>query len=254
MIRRPPRSTLSSSSAASDVYKRQLLFGVVGIAFCKELTDKIWLPCFENANFSNEKTESLLEPERNTSNTEASDDEYIQMDDANDTVDEATKPTRQKKKPKSLGIIFALMVGLAGGTVLVPAHYVPDKYAGLAFVPSQGIGAGIFAIIVPVIYFASTGELTKMGVADLKLGSCFLPGLLSGLVWNIGNIASIWAIPRLGYSVAYPILQCALLFSALWGVFVFKEITRAKTYTILFVSGVILLGGAAVLSISVKNN
>src|SRR5664280_3910754 len=26
MIRRPPRSTLSSSSAASDVYKRQLVF------------------------------------------------------------------------------------------------------------------------------------------------------------------------------------------------------------------------------------
>eukprot|EP00658_Telonema_sp_P-2_P023983 TRINITY_DN19620_c0_g1_i2.p1 TRINITY_DN19620_c0_g1~~TRINITY_DN19620_c0_g1_i2.p1 ORF type:complete len:133 (+),score=26.26 TRINITY_DN19620_c0_g1_i2:111-509(+) len=31
MIRRPPRSTLSSSSAASDVYKRQLV-GLVGIA------------------------------------------------------------------------------------------------------------------------------------------------------------------------------------------------------------------------------
>src|SRR5665648_217644 len=28
MIRRPPRSTLSSSSAASDVYKRQLLVNV----------------------------------------------------------------------------------------------------------------------------------------------------------------------------------------------------------------------------------
>src|SRR5674536_259455 len=28
MIRRPPRSTLSSSSAASDVYKRQVLHGV----------------------------------------------------------------------------------------------------------------------------------------------------------------------------------------------------------------------------------
>src|SRR5664279_914702 len=28
MIRRPPRSTLSSSSAASDVYKRQLFGGV----------------------------------------------------------------------------------------------------------------------------------------------------------------------------------------------------------------------------------
>eukprot|EP00658_Telonema_sp_P-2_P074802 TRINITY_DN6409_c0_g1_i1.p3 TRINITY_DN6409_c0_g1~~TRINITY_DN6409_c0_g1_i1.p3 ORF type:complete len:114 (+),score=23.75 TRINITY_DN6409_c0_g1_i1:124-465(+) len=29
MIRRPPRSTLSSSSAASDVYKRQVVLGVV---------------------------------------------------------------------------------------------------------------------------------------------------------------------------------------------------------------------------------
>eukprot|EP00658_Telonema_sp_P-2_P086052 TRINITY_DN995_c0_g3_i3.p1 TRINITY_DN995_c0_g3~~TRINITY_DN995_c0_g3_i3.p1 ORF type:complete len:173 (+),score=56.27 TRINITY_DN995_c0_g3_i3:116-634(+) len=28
MIRRPPRSTLSSSSAASDVYKRQILYGL----------------------------------------------------------------------------------------------------------------------------------------------------------------------------------------------------------------------------------
>src|SRR5665648_1290774 len=28
MIRRPPRSTLSSSSAASDVYKRQILNGI----------------------------------------------------------------------------------------------------------------------------------------------------------------------------------------------------------------------------------
>src|SRR5664279_726533 len=30
MIRRPPRSTLSSSSAASDVYKRQLLYATAG--------------------------------------------------------------------------------------------------------------------------------------------------------------------------------------------------------------------------------
>ena len=31
MIRRPPRSTLSSSSAASDVYKRQSFFCLVGV-------------------------------------------------------------------------------------------------------------------------------------------------------------------------------------------------------------------------------
>ena len=31
MIRRPPRSTLDRSSAASDVYKRQVLYGVQGL-------------------------------------------------------------------------------------------------------------------------------------------------------------------------------------------------------------------------------
>src|SRR5664279_3290119 len=34
MIRRPPRSTLSSSSAASDVYKRQVLQRAVGCSSC----------------------------------------------------------------------------------------------------------------------------------------------------------------------------------------------------------------------------
>ena len=36
MIRRPPRSTLSSSSAASDVYKRQVYFFGNGARKCKD--------------------------------------------------------------------------------------------------------------------------------------------------------------------------------------------------------------------------
>src|SRR5664279_4788450 len=39
MIRRPPRSTLSSSSAASDVYKRQLVEVPEGAIFQRELYD-----------------------------------------------------------------------------------------------------------------------------------------------------------------------------------------------------------------------
>ena len=49
-------------------------------------------------------------------------------------------------------------------------------------------------------------------------------------------------------------MQCALLVSALWGVFVFGEITDRKTIFVLFVSGLVLLGGAGVLSISVDSN
>eukprot|EP00658_Telonema_sp_P-2_P020629 TRINITY_DN18171_c0_g1_i1.p1 TRINITY_DN18171_c0_g1~~TRINITY_DN18171_c0_g1_i1.p1 ORF type:complete len:103 (-),score=21.49 TRINITY_DN18171_c0_g1_i1:45-353(-) len=50
MIRRPPRSTLSSSSAASDVYKRQLCARGSG-AFRKPL--KVWRePCWRYRKLS----------------------------------------------------------------------------------------------------------------------------------------------------------------------------------------------------------
>src|SRR5678809_1571682 len=49
MIRRPPRSTLDRSSAASDVYKRQLYIGIgdgssveFGFPFLAHSLDKIW--------------------------------------------------------------------------------------------------------------------------------------------------------------------------------------------------------------------
>src|SRR5674536_5822 len=44
MIRRPPRSTLSSSSAASDVYKRQHVVGVSihGFKYFKQFLGPVW--------------------------------------------------------------------------------------------------------------------------------------------------------------------------------------------------------------------
>ena len=118
-----------------------------------------------------------------------------------------------RKSDKVVGIVFALVTGLAGGSILVPMQYVSDEHTGLAFVPSLGAGAVIFAPVVPLLYFGYNGELKSLGYQDLKLGSSLLPGLLAGAIWNVGNVASIWAIPRLGFSVAYPMMQCALLAS-----------------------------------------
>src|SRR5664280_3923383 len=52
MIRRPPRSTLSSSSAASDVYKRQRLFDLPRmertLAAAVDLVEPQWLTLLES--------------------------------------------------------------------------------------------------------------------------------------------------------------------------------------------------------------
>jgi len=222
-----------------------LLVGVVGIAFCVELSKKLPVGCIGEGKSEQASEEPFTEEFTDDKNYSAEQD-YVTLQD-----DIAPAPGASNFV---IGISFALVVGVCGGSILVPMSYVSDASSGLVFVPSLGIGAGLFSPLVPLIYLGAKGELSQMGVADLHLGSCLLPGLIAGAIWNLGNVASIWAIPRMGYSVAYPIMQCALLVSALWGVFVFGEITDRKTIFVLFVSGLILLGGAGVLSISVDSN
>merc|ERR1712086_167530 len=198
-----------------------LLTGVVGIAFCQELSMKLPLGCLGESKKRDSEEPLTDEAARDSKNYTTTEQDYEIMEDDNDNGN----PPAIGASNFVIGMIFALIVGVCGGSILVP-----------------------------LIYLGATGELSKMSVSDLHLGSCLVPGMIAGTIWNFGNVASIWAIPRMGYSVAYPIMQCALLVSALWGVFVFGEITDRKTIFVLFVSGLVLLGGAGVLSISVDSN
>ncbi|CAK9016926.1 unnamed protein product [Durusdinium trenchii] len=125
---------------------------------------------------------------------------------------------------KAAGISSALAVGLFGGSVLVPFKYIPPDVAGLAAIPSFGIGALVAGVIVTFGYVK--GILKSSSFPALR-GDQVAAGLASGLLWNAGNVASVIAQSPpflLPYGVAYPILQCALVFGGLWGIYVFKEI------------------------------
>ncbi|CAK8999969.1 Uncharacterized protein SCF082_LOCUS6289 [Durusdinium trenchii] len=148
---------------------------------------------------------------------------------------------------KAAGISSALAVGLFGGSVLVPFKYIPPDVAGLAAIPSFGIGALVAGVIVTFGYVK--GILKSSSFPALR-GDQVAAGLASGLLWNAGNVASVIAQSPpflLPYGVAYPILQCALVFGGLWGIYVFKEIVGnavgvfwAGATTL--AAGVILLG------------
>jgi hypothetical protein len=49
--------------------------------------------------------------------------------------------------------------------------------------------------------------------------------------------------------VAQPLMQCAILIAALWGILVFQEI-RGKAVGVIAVSGLVVLGGAVMLALS----
>lgn len=167
-----------------------LLLGVLIIALNKPISNRISGQSDDpllSGSVSNDRSPSLSYSSFDISNAKTAEDAAVQND-------------RLLK-----GLFWALCVGFSGGSILAPSHYAHPDERGLAFLPSFGIGAIIASPILTVVWFT----LVEKSLPPLHLST--LPvGLFSGLLWNISNICAVIAIPMLGYSVAYPILQCAL--------------------------------------------
>lgn len=144
-----------------------------------------------------------------------------------------------------LGIIYAIITGLFGGSILVPMKTSPIEYQGLVFVPSMGIGTGLSGFLLGGLFF-----LVVRVKPSFHIQTILLPGVTSGVIWNVGNICSILSTQVLGLSVACPFLQCALFFSGFWGICVFKEL-RGLSIIIFFCSAIVLVFGAVFLATSI---
>lgn len=143
------------------------------------------------------------------------------------------------------GIASALAVGLFGGSVLVPFKFIPPEAAGLAAVPSFGLGALLAGFVVSAAYWKVAKQEETFPSIE---GDQLLAGCASGALWNAGNVCSIIAQSppySLPYGIAYPILQCALFFGGLWGIFVFKEIQGNAVFA--FWAGAVTLAVGIVL-------
>lgn len=148
-----------------------------------------------------------------------------------------------------LGIVFAISVGLFGGSVNVPSAMTAKsgvELKGVETLPSFGIGTLIAGLLVPVIYFKVIDRQAELG---LDFRALTLPGILSGTIWNLGNLCSVYANDGISFAVAQPMMQCALLVSGMLGIFVFKEIRGGANILTFFVFAAVLLGGAAVLAV-----
>eukprot|EP00471_Norrisiella_sphaerica_P014249 CAMPEP_0184495232 /NCGR_PEP_ID=MMETSP0113_2-20130426/30731_1 /TAXON_ID=91329 /ORGANISM="Norrisiella sphaerica, Strain BC52" /LENGTH=352 /DNA_ID=CAMNT_0026881329 /DNA_START=1 /DNA_END=1059 /DNA_ORIENTATION=- len=203
-----------------------LLTGVCGIAFCDTIAQR-----FVKNGATGQTYQNMLN-----------------MENGDGGANEGT-PLSSEEGNKVLsrwltGVAFALCVGLAGGSTLVPLNYVPSNLGGLAFVPAFGCGAMFFSPIIALAWFSYQGT-----VPALHLKQTLWAGILSGVLWNLSNVCAIIAIPALSYSVAYPMLQCALFVAGLWGVFVFHEI-QGLAIGVFFIAGACLITGAVCLALS----
>eukprot|EP00897_Mesotaenium_endlicherianum_P008585 jgi/Mesen1/7755/ME000408S06871 len=154
---------------------------------------------------------------------------------------------RRNTKRMAGGLVAAVLAGVFGGLIVAPMTWAPSSAKGLGFLPSLGIGAFFGGLIVNAVPFCFSGRRPHF-----HLGHAALPGVLSGLIWNIANACSIIAIQKIHYSIAYPIMQAGLFVAGIWGMCLFREIqgTRAIVY---WLSGLVLIAGVVVLSLSLHS-
>lgn len=134
------------------------------------------------------------------------------------------------------GILLALISGLLFGTYLVP--FKISDYQPLAYLFSMSVGILTGGIL---IYLFKRPKVDKLIVVQ---------GSASGILWNVGNIASFFAVSKLGVTVGFPLTQLALFVSVIWGLAYFNEIKRKSNIIKLITASLILFSGAILLTIS----
>ena len=135
------------------------------------------------------------------------------------------------------GINLAISAGLIFGCYLVPLKLSKLQPFEFLFPMSLGILIGGLAI-----YFTKRPKIDKRII---------LPGTFSGLIWNIANFTSFFAVLNLGISVGFPLTQMALFISVLWGLLYFHEIRSRNKVIRLSIGAVVLFTGAILLGLSI---
>eukprot|EP00300_Choanocystis_sp_HF-7_P036788 c52705_g1_i1.p1 GENE.c52705_g1_i1~~c52705_g1_i1.p1 ORF type:complete len:373 (-),score=67.89 c52705_g1_i1:41-1129(-) len=153
--------------------------------------------------------------------------------------DDAPKSPNQH----ATGLMFAVGCGVLAGSVLVPSKLAPKHASDLAFTFSFATGI----LLASVLFFVVASVLPHSpGALSLHLDMRISPFcLLSGVLWNVGNVSSVMATNSpLGLTIAYPLMQNAMVISGVVGIVFLKEIT-GRTYIIQFAIAVVVISVGA---------
>lgn len=83
-------------------------------------------------------------------------------------------------------------------------------------------------------------------------GTCLLPSCSLGISTTVDPrlaCASIYATQFLGMAVGWPLVQCQLVVSSLWGIFYFQELTDTRSIAIFCMSAAAVFAGVVMLGL-----
>lgn len=152
--------------------------------------------------------------------------------------------------------IMCVLSGLTGGAMLLPMAFVTsEQTVGARFALSFGIGMAILSPLVLAGFLAaSLPALRRQGhriISDVLVPDLLvLPGFLSGLLWNSGNILAAVSMTQVGYSGTYVIYFCADIVAGFWAIVLWREIT-GSAIALFAIASAVGIAGASLLTSAV---
>ena len=97
------------------------------------------------------------------------------------------------------------------------------------------------------------GEPVSLGGFFRGPVSGHILGILGGFIWGTGTVFNMVAASLTGVAISYAIGQSAPMVAALWGVFVWKEFAGAGSRAKMYLAGMFVFYGLAILLIAKAN-
>jgi len=157
---------------------------------------------------------------------------------------------------RQLGLLGAVFNGTWGAMNLIPMHYAKAKgFGGASYLISFACGSAIVLVLVWILRYLFHMHRSSWSHRDayaalpsFHLQEMWLPGLLSGTLYSIGNFSSIIATTHLGQGVGYSVCQSSMLVSGIWGIFWFGEVKSSSLIGKWFAAAFVTLIGILWLS------
>lgn len=121
---------------------------------------------------------------------------------------------REELRRRRFGIGLALVIGLFAGSTMVPIRFAPkDPFRDGLRAISFACCFGPSVLLVTIALFPPYALVRRRcglrpAIPPFHARTCLLPGIASGVLWNIGNVGAVLAVlPEWGLTVGFPSTQ-----------------------------------------------
>ena len=124
---------------------------------------------------------------------------------------------------------------------------IPKTEPPITYLGSFAVGCLMVTPVLFVFYFYFP---IRDPPPQWHFRAAFIPGVVTGCLWAIGNLCATYATQYLGNTVGFPLTQACIIFNGLWGIFFYREISGRPKIIMFGVCALVIVGASALLTLA----